>query len=1244
MKDDRFSQLVQNSSDWIMIISKDGQVLYSSPAGFKLVGLHQIEVMQTSHVLEVVHPDDRARIEEKFLDLVQNAGKTVTEELRVKTDLGTYIWVDVVASSHIDDPSVEGIVANVRDITSRKQTEMMLERQRLYTESLLKAIPDLLYVIAPDGTFADIKSGQGEHQPFPAHEYIGKKFYDVMPQDVSEGFRAAQQKLLQGEYAEPFKYELWVNDQTLEYEARFSTLGGKMTIALVRNVTQISRAEKSLKHQNRFLKLLTEMSTNLVKSVLENVDEVLAEDLTRVGDYFGADRVCISSFNPDAKLFIKTHCWDRRGESALEGLPAEISARELPLSYKKILAGEIIILSETQDCPDMQFMERDFYLNAGIKTHVSVPLLNGEEVLGYLGLDFIHTESHLSEKDVDNLWVLANLLAEVIQKMSIGKRLESVSEIQNILNRIAMHYINLPVEELESSITESLAELAVFTGVDRAYIFDYHWDRGICTNTHEYCAPSVSSHISDLQAVPLSEMTEWVELHKQGKPVVIDDVSLLPPDSSVLKLLQPQSVRSLYTLPMMNEGKCIGFVGFDSVRRTYCYTEKEKLMLQLFSQLFVNVKNRTLLEQRLISEKDKAEAASRAKSEFLANMSHEIRTPLNGIIGFTELLSHTIMNAQQTQYTQNVLNSSYNLLSIVNDILDFSKIEAGKMELNPVETPLPELLLNMVEEIEEKVAQKGLDFVVDLPYNLPKRVIIDAPRLSQILKNLLENALKFTTSGEIELKVQCKKETARQWVLEFSVRDTGIGIGKIQRERLFKAFSQVDSSITRKYGGTGLGLVISNHLAVLMGSGILLDSEVGFGSRFYFDLAFEKLPKTEDDVFQLPLPKKPHKVLVIDDNSRVREVIKRDLSELGSSSTSCDNVAEALSLLTPDAKFDLALLDSGLKNDETSKLLEKLKQMNCTAALLHTILEPKDHLEAAKNEGFSHCLRKPLRPGELEPILVSLEKEEEKATSPKAFTPSAKAPGQAPKILVAEDNSLNLSLVRELLRKAVPGLELEEAREGESAVRMVKEFQPDIVLMDVQMPVMDGVKATQAIREFSLIPIIALTAGALSEERERCLNAGMNDFLTKPVSATELQDTLYKYLKVSPKAIKAAALSGAEDHFNMGKLRTNLSDDDEVMLSLLLMSKSNFPDKFETLSDQIRQGQGDLAKKTLHTIKGSAMNMFFIRLGELAKNFETEYNDLRAEEHITRLTEMQEEWSNLTQLIAEAEDMIRTPQ
>ena len=1243
--EDRFSHLVQNSSDWIMIISREGQMIYSSPAGLKIVGPQQIEVMQTRHILELVHPDDRARIDEVFSDLVQNSGKTITEELRIKTDFGTYIWIDVVASSLLNDPSVEGIVANVRDITSRKQTEMLLERQRIYTESLLKAIPDLLFVIAPDGTIADIKAGQGDETPYPAHEYIGKKFYDVLPQNVAEGFRMAQQNLLQGIAVDSFKYELWSGDQTLEYEARFSTLGGKMMIALVRNITQIRRAEKSLKHQNRFLRLLTEMSTNLVKSVLENVDAVLAEDLMKVGDYFGADRVCISEFNSDAKLFIKTHCWDRGGDSSEGVLFSEISAKDLPLSYQKILAGEILVLSETQDCPDMQLAEKDYFLRAGIKTHVSVPLLNGEEVLGYLGFEFIHSEARLSEADIDNLWVLANLLAEALQKISIGKRLESVSEIQNILNRIAMHYINLPVEELESSITESLAELAVFTQVDRAYIFDYHWDRGICTNTHEYCAPGVSSHIAELQAVPLAEISEWVENHKQGKPVRIDDISLLDPESSVYMLLKPQNVKSLYTLPMMNEGKCIGFVGFDSVKKTYCYTEKERLMLQLFSQLFVNVKNRTLLEQRLISEKEKAEAASRAKSEFLANMSHEIRTPLNGIIGFTELLSHTIMNPQQTQYTQNVLNSSYNLLSIVNDILDFSKIEAGKMELNPVETPLPELLLNMVDEMEEKVAQKGLDFILDLPSDLPKRVIIDAPRLTQILKNLLENALKFTSAGEIELKVQCKKETARQWVLEFSVRDTGIGIGKIQRERLFKAFSQVDSSITRKYGGTGLGLVISNHLAVLMGSGILLDSEVGFGSRFYFDLAFEKLPKNEDEKYPLlPLPKRPHRVLVIDDNPRVREVIKRDLADLGSSSTSCDNPEEALSLLTPDAKFDLALLDSGLKNEESKKLLETLKQFNCTAVLLHTILEPKDLLEAAQQEGFAYCLRKPLRPGELEPILVNLEKEEEKANAPQAFTPTAKAPGQAPKILVAEDNSLNLSLVRELLKKAVPGLEIAEAREGESAVRMVKEFQPDIVLMDVQMPIMDGVKATQAIREFSLLPIIALTAGALSEERERCLNAGMNDFLTKPVSATELQDTLYKYLKVSQKAIKAAALSGAEDHFNMAKLRTNLSDDDEVMLSLLLMSKSNFPDKFSTLSDQIRQGQGDLAKKTLHTIKGSAMNMFFIRLGEMAKTFETEYNELGAEEKVSRLSEMHEEWSNLTHLIAEAEDMVRTPQ
>ncbi|MEF3693864.1 MAG: response regulator, partial [Candidatus Cloacimonadota bacterium] len=1167
MKDDCFSHLVQNSSDWIMIINPDGQMIYSSPAGLKLVGPQQIEIIKTQHILEIVHPDFRAQMEEVFADLIGNNGKTVTVELRIKTDFGHYIWIDAVATGLVEDPSVGGIVANVRDISARKQTEFMLERQILYTESLLKAIPDMLFVIAPDGTYADFKAGHGEEPLYPAHKFIGKKYQDVLPKSVAEGIQKAQQKLLSGEPAEPFKYDLWMNDQTHEYEARFSSLGGKMMISLVRDVTQISRAEKSLKHQNRFLKLLTGMSTNLVRSVLENVDEVLSDGLMKIGDYFGADRVYVSELSLDAKSFIKTYEWDRSREAGLRN--SEISQKDYPQSFNKILTGDMLILSESLECTADELPEREFFLKAGTRTHVSVPLLSGDQVVGYFGLDFVHSEAKLSEIDRDNLWVLANLLTEVIQKKMIERRLESVSEIQNMLNRIAMHYINLPIEELESSINESLAELAVFTKVDRAYIFEYQWEKGICTNTHEYCAADITAHISDLQAVPLSEIPEWVDTHKLGKAVCIDDVSQLPPNGGVRRLLEPQGVQSLYTLPMMNEGKCIGFVGFDSVRKTYFYSEKERLMLQLFSQLFVNVKNRTSLEKRLISEKDKAEAASRAKSEFLGNMSHEIRTPLNGIIGFTELLVQTSMNQQQAQYTQNVLNSSYNLLSIVNDILDFSKIEAGKLELNPVRTELFELLGNAMDGIRQKAAQKGLDLILDLPRSLPSSVMVDAQRLNQIIKNILDNALKFTSAGEIELKVQCKEETTRQWVLEFSVRDTGIGIGKVQRDRLFKAFSQVDSSITRKYGGTGLGLVISNHLAVLMGSGILLESEEGFGSRFYFDLVFDKLPEDTHDKAPDIVLNRIKKTLLVDDNPRFRELFKRDIAEFGVECVTCESLARARQILAIGESFDLMFLDGDLQDSETPDLIATLSQNNCRAVLLHSGSESANSTDEAKRAGFLLCQTKPLKPGEMVTMLKKLDHDEKEVSVPE---PVPVKPGgdHHTRIVVAEDNSLNLSLVRELLRKAVPNLELKEARNGEAAVQLVKEFSPDLVLMDVQMPVMDGVAATQAIREFSDLPVIALTAGALSEERERCLDAGMNDFLTKPVSAVELQDTLYKYLNVSPKAAKVAALYTEDEHFNLEKLRNNLSEDDELMLSLLEMSKSNFPEKLKTLSEQIR--------------------------------------------------------------------------
>ncbi len=413
-------------------------------------------------------------------------------------------------------------------------------------------------------------------------------------------------------------------------------------------------------------------------------------------------------------------------------------------------------------------------------------------------------------------------------------KIQHQTHLQEILMKIASTYINVPLGEMERMINDSLVELAAFARADRVYIYEYNWDRQFCRNTHEWCAEGIERQIENLQRVPFELMMPLIEVHKTGQPLDIPDVSTLPDGNFLRDHLMAQEVKSLITLPLIKSGKCIGFVGFDSVSERYSYTDKEKGLLKLFADMLVNTKKRSELESQLIVEKEKAQAANKIKSEFLANMSHELRTPLNGIIGFTDLLDATPMNNIQKMYLENVSISANVLMGIINDILDFSRIEAGRMELHPVRTDIIALVDQTMAIMEYQAAKKGLRIFHEIQPDYPRYAEVDPVRLKQVLMNLLSNAVKFTEEGEVELTVGFEATDSQNGKLFFHVRDTGIGITEEQRSKLFQAFSQVDSSISRRFGGTGLGLIISSQLVEQMGGNLGMESTFGVGSTFFF--------------------------------------------------------------------------------------------------------------------------------------------------------------------------------------------------------------------------------------------------------------------------------------------------------------------------------------------------------------------------------------------------------------------------
>ena len=536
--------------------------------------------------------------------------------------------------------------------------------------------------------------------------------------------------------------------------------------------------------------------------------------------------------------------------------------------------------------------------------------------------------------------------------------------------------------------------------------------------------------------------------------------------------------------------------------------------------------------EELHRQKEAAVAASHAKSEFLANMSHEIRTPLNGVIGMLELLSGTTLNVQQQRYARVAKTSADALLSLINDILDFSKIEAGKLDLDAVDFDLHLLLEDMTEMFAQRVEAKGLELALHILPDVPAVVSGDPDRLRQVLVNLINNAIKFTERGEVVIRAWAEYNLDDDALVRFSVTDTGIGIPRDRMHRLFKSFSQVDTSTTRKYGGTGLGLAVSQRLVELMGGIIGVESEPGRGSTFSFNVRLGRRPDAYRRGQTLP-GLSGLRVLGVDDNATNLEILESVLAGWGFEYETAPDGPTAIKIMHRAAAagrpFQLAILDMQMPGMDGLQLAERIKQspdLNKTVLLILTSLGQHMSADQMNSIGLSGYLTKPLRQSRLFDAIVD-------ATAGEVCAAGALLPTQddeseqsarlgAARILLAEDNEVNQIVAYEILARA--GCHCDIANNGREAFEAVKARHYDVVLMDCQMPQMDGFEATRAIRAHEAdqaggetaskrTPIIALTANAVKGDREQCLQAGMDGYVTKPIHPQELLGTIASVLQ-----------------------------------------------------------------------------------------------------------------------------------
>jgi len=946
----------------------------------------------------------------------------------------------------------------------------------------------------------------------------------------------------------------------LRYQAMVLPDGGRMLTYY--DVTDLVR-------QNEYLAALHETTLGLISRL--DVKELLEALIIRAGQLLNTAHGFIYLLEPG-----QTEMECKVGVGLLS---QSVGSRRKPgegLTGRVWQTGQPLAVRDYDAWPG----RTDRFQQGLLGSIMAVPLKSGRQVAGVIGMAHsAESELFFGAEEIELLSRFAQLASVALDNARLySATQESQRRLTDIIDFLPDATLVIDVEGRVIAWNRAIEEM---TGVTAAEM--------VGKGHYEYAVPFYGERrpiLIDLVLLPREELErQYGHLERKGSMLVGETYT------TALK----RGARYMYATASAlhnSQGDVVGAI--ESIR---------------------DITERKEAEKELQKAKDAAEAATQAKSDFLANMSHEIRTPMNAVIGMAHLALQTDLTPKQQDYLRKIQRSAHSLLGIINDILDFSKIEAGRMQVESVDFSLDEVLDNVSTVAGVKIHEKELEFLMDTSKDVPLALVGDPLRLGQVLINLCNNAVKFTDQGEIVVSTRVKERDEESITLQFSVRDTGIGLTEEQKGKLFQAFSQADTSTTRKYGGTGLGLTISRRLVNLMGGEIWVASEPGKGSEFFFTARFGLARKMPRRRLEPSVDLRGMRVLVVDDNASSREILQTLLETMSFEVTVAATAEEGLADLEKEAKdhpYRLVVMDWKMRGMDGIKACEVIKRHpglpTKPKIIIVTAYGREEVMQRAEKVGVDGFLLKPVSQSVLFDAIMG------------AFDKEVREPGRAQqargraeeelrmlggaRVLLVEDNEINQQVAQEILEGA--GLVVRIASNGKEAVEEVAAGIYDAVLMDIQMPLMDGFEATREIRRdgrFEGLPIIAMTAHAMAGDREKSLEAGMNDHVTKPINPNELFSALAKWIKPRAAGVpkESSVMTRAEEGEDMlpselpgvtlSSGLSRLSGNKPLYLKLLRQFRESQQNAAQQIREAFQSGDRETAGRLAHTVKGISGNL-----------------------------------------------------